>query len=94
MTDPRDRHRARTWEQRGGDRCPRCGRPYESADRADVHHRDGNEHNGDPDNLRKRCRRCHLGAEHDRPDDVDSPQQPAGPGRTRPTRPRTGPRGS
>jgi len=41
------------------------------ATRVDVHHRDQDERNGHPSNLRKRCEKCHLEGEHDRPDDVE-----------------------
>jgi hypothetical protein len=90
MTKPdrRDRHRNRTHRQRSGNRCPNCGRPYGDTDRVDVHHRDGNAANGSPDNLRKRCKRCHLGDEHDRD---TSPKKPTGP-RSGPGGVRTGPR--
>jgi len=90
MTDPehRDRHRERVHDDRAGDRCPSCGRLLDTADRVDVHHRDGDPTNGQPSNLRKRCKKCHLGGEHDR--DTE-PKQPAGP-RSGPRRPRTGPR--
>ncbi len=92
MTDDharaRDRHRRRTHDQRAGDRCPTCGRPFDQAG-VDVHHRDENPGNGHPENLRKRCPDCHLGGEHDR--DVDR-TGPSGPRRSRPSRPRTAPR--
>lgn len=86
MHDPRENHRERTWTERAGQRCPGCGRPFDDADRADVHHRDGNQHNGAPDNLRKRCSRCHLRDEHDR--EVDTPASPPRPSRSRPPRPK------
>lgn len=90
MTDPRDRHRDRTHEDRAGESCPRCGRPYDAVDRVDVHHFDGNARNGTPANLRKRCMRCHLEGEHDRTTDQD--RSPA-PGSTAPPSPRSsGPR--
>lgn len=79
----RDRHRERAHADSPGRQCPGCGRDFSTADRVDVHHRDGDPTNGTPDNLRVRCRRCHLGDEHDR--DVE----PAGP-----SRPRSGPRQS
>jgi hypothetical protein len=78
----RDADRQRTWSQRSGQRCPGCGRSYDEVDRADVHHNDGNDKNGHPANLRKRCKRCHLGGEHDR--DTDSPKTPSGVRRSRP----------
>ncbi|WP_137288847.1 HNH endonuclease [Natronorubrum halophilum] len=77
MTDSRDRHRERVHDERAGQRCPGCGRSLDTADRVDVHHHDQNSSNGHPANLRKRCKRCHLEGEHDRPDDVD-PKGPAG----------------
>lgn len=87
----RDRHRERTWEERAGNVCPGCGRSFDDVDRADVHHWNGNDRDGAPDNLRKRCKDCHLEGEHDR--DVDSPKTPPGPRRTRPPRPsRSAPR--
>ena len=88
--DPRDRHRERTHDERAGDRCPSCGRAFATAERADVHHRDGDPTNGAPENLRKRCKRCHLGDEHDR--DVKAGRGPPGVRRTGPTTPRTTPR--
>lgn len=84
----RDRHRDRAHDNRAGDQCPSCGRSFDTADRVDVHHRDQNPTNGHPENLRKRCKTCHLGSEHDR--DTDA-KQPSG-ARSRPRRPRTGPR--
>ncbi|UHQ96480.1 hypothetical protein [Natrinema halophilum] len=78
MTDSRDRHRERVHLERAGRRCPTCGRTFDTADRVDVHHRDQDERNGHPANLRKRCKKCHLEGEHDRPDDVDSPKIPNG----------------
>lgn len=87
--DYRDRHRDRVWDERAGERCPCCGRPTDSTERVDVHHRDGDPTNGHPDNLRKRCKRCHLGGEHDR--DIDTTPGPSGP-RSGPSRPRTSPR--
>jgi len=77
-SDSRGRHRDRVHDERGGQRCPNCGKPLEHAGRVDVHHRDQDETNGHPSNLRKRCKRCHLEGEHDRPDDVDSPKTPPG----------------
>lgn len=87
--DPRERHRERTHQERAGDRCPRCGRSYADADRVDVHHRDGNPRNGSPENLRKRCRVCHLAGEHDR--NVTRSKEP-NPPRTAPRGVRAGPR--
>lgn len=84
----RDRHRKRAHRERGGKRCPTCGRPYDDADRVDVHHRDGNPQNGAPNNLRKRCRKCHLGDEHDRNVSATKPRSP----RSGPRGVRTGPR--
>lgn len=93
MTDnPRERHRQRVQDQRAGDYCPRCGRSFDQTDGDHVHHRDGNKRNGSPENLRKRCPRCHFAGEHDRPDDVESPGQPPSPNRLSPGRPRTTPR--
>lgn len=86
----RDRDRKRTWQERAGGRCPRCGRSYDDVERADVHHNDGNASNGSPDNLRKRCKNCHLGGEHDR--ELDSPRSPPGLRRRGPSGPsRSGP---
>jgi|GEM_PF-2317328 len=86
--DYRDRHRERTHEDSSANYCPGCGRPLDTADRVDVHHRDGDPTNGSPDNLRVRCLRCHLKGEHDR--NVE-PGSPSGP-RSGPRRPRTAPR--
>jgi ribosomal protein S14 len=87
----RDGDRDRTWSQRAGQRCPSCGRSFDTADRADIHHNDGNHKNSHPSNHRKRCKRCHLGGEHDR--DTDSPKTPSGVRRTQPAGPRrSGPR--
>ncbi|RKS83301.1 hypothetical protein BDK61_2644 [Haloarcula quadrata] len=90
--NPRDRHRDRVWSERAGDQCPRCGASFDQAGGADVHHRDGNERNGEPENLRKRCPTCHFAGEHDRPDDAPNSQQPPGPSRSSPSSPRTSPR--
>ncbi|MFC4549394.1 MULTISPECIES: hypothetical protein [Halorussus] len=89
-SDPefRDRHRRRLHADRAGEQCPRCGRSLDTADRVDDHHHDGDPTNGHPSNLRKRCKNCHLGGEHDR--DVET-KQPRGP-RSGPRRPRTSPR--
>lgn len=90
MTDSRTQHRERTHDTRAGDACPTCGRPFDAVDRVDVHHHDGNATNGTPENLRKRCQRCHLQGEHDR-----HPEQSATPtpGHTGPSSPRSaGPR--
>ncbi|MFC6887943.1 HNH endonuclease [Halorubrum trueperi] len=86
----RDADRERTWDDRAGTSCPRCGRSYDDTERADVHHRDGDDGNGSPNNLRKRCKSCHLGGEHGR--DVESPKTPAGLRRRGPSGPsRSGP---
>lgn len=73
MSDPerrdeaaRDRHRDRAHDDRAGNVCPTCGRSFDDVERVDVHHDDGNPRNGSPENLRKRCRRCHLKEEHGR----------------------------
>ncbi len=84
----RDRHRDRVHDDRAGDHCPSCGRRLDIADRVDVHHNDEDPSNGHPSNLRKRCKNCHLGDEHDR--DIE-PNQPSRP-RSGPRRPRTSPR--
>ncbi|MBX0350488.1 hypothetical protein [Haloarcula pellucida] len=87
----RDQDRKRTWDERAGDRCPRCGQSFDDVERADVHHRDGDPNNGHPSNRRKRCKKCHLGDEHGR--DVDSPKTPDGVRRSGPPAPsRSGPR--
>lgn len=39
--------------------CPDCGRGLDRVYAFDVHHKDGNPHNNDPDNLVGLCRRCH-----------------------------------
>jgi len=86
----RDRHRDRVWSDRAGKRCPSCGRSFDDAERADVHHNDEDPGNGHPSNLRKRCKRCHLGGEHGR--DTDSPKEPRGVRRSGPSGPsRSGP---
>jgi len=36
--------------------CENCGRGY----KLEVHHKDGNHKNNNPDNLIKVCRRCHM----------------------------------
>jgi 5-methylcytosine-specific restriction endonuclease McrA len=80
--DSRERARRQYWQSRStsGWRCPGCGRSRDEVDRVDVHHRDGNPNNNDPDNLIALCRRCHLGGRHDR--DVDDehlgPPEPRG----------------
>lgn len=90
MPDSRERHRTRTHQERAGESCPQCGRSFDTVDRVDVHHADGNPSNGSPDNLRKRCKRCHLEGEHGRAPEQE--QSPA-PGYTGPPAPRaSGPR--
>lgn len=84
----RDRHRERLHDDRAGQQCPTCGRRLDTANRVDTHHRDRDPTNGHPDNLRKRCKTCHLAGEHDR--DLDD-SQPDGV-RSGPRRPRTQPR--
>lgn len=78
--DKREEARRRYWQQRSkrGWRCPGCGRSRSEVERVDVHHRDGNPNNNDPDNLVALCKRCHLEGRHQR--DVDeealTPPQP------------------
>lgn len=64
----RERARRQYWQGRSRQswRCPSCGRSYGQVDRVDVHHRDGNPFNNDPENLVALCRRCHLAGKHDR----------------------------
>ncbi|WP_435175626.1 HNH endonuclease [Halorussus sp. AFM4] len=86
--DSRERARRQYWQRRSakGWRCPGCNRSRSEVDRVDVHHRDGNPNNNDPDNLVALCRRCHLGGQHDR--DVDEehlgPPEPRGTGPPQP----------
>ena len=91
--DRRDQHRKRYWRDCDRDswQCPGCGRTVDAVDRADVHHRDEDDGNGQPDNLRGRCKRCHLKGEHDR--DIDDASGPSRPRTKSPRGPsRTGPR--
>jgi hypothetical protein len=83
----RDAHRDRHWDARDTDTCPSCGRSLDTADRVDVHHNDEDASNGGPDNLRTRCKTCHLADEHDR--DVDRDRRPS-PGHTGPPSPAGG----
>lgn len=80
--DAREVARRRYWRQRsrGGWHCPGCSRSYQAVDRVDVHHRDGNPRNNDPENLVALCRRCHLEGKHDREvdDDHQGPPRPTG----------------
>ena len=95
MSDPegdtREHARRQYWANRSteGWRCPGCGRARGEVDRVDVHHRDGNANNNDPDNLVALCKRCHLSGQHDR--DVDprhlNPPEPTK-ARLRPPSPR------
>lgn len=75
--DARDQARQQYWRRRSkqGWRCPGCGRSRDEVERVDVHHRDGNPKNNDPDNLVALCKRCHLQGRHGR--DID--QEALGP---------------
>jgi 5-methylcytosine-specific restriction endonuclease McrA len=57
-------HRDRFWgdHDKSDYQCPGCGRGSDEVTRFEVHHRDGDVHNGDTDNLIALCRSCH----HDR----------------------------
>lgn len=92
--DARDRARQQYWQRRSKHswRCPSCGRSRSEVERVDVHHRDGNPRNNDPENLVALCKRCHLEGRHNR--DVDSEAlAPPSPGYTGPPKPRNlGPR--
>ncbi len=45
--------------------CPDCGRGIGRAGEFDVHHKDGDPTNNDPDNLVAICRRCHSWRHND-----------------------------
>lgn len=49
------------WEHHDKDEyeCPKCGRDIHRAKIFDVHHKDGDPTNNDPENLVALCRRCH-----------------------------------
>ena len=75
----REKARRRYWQHRSkrGWRCPGCGRSRSQVDRVDVHHRDGNPNNNDPDNLVALCKRCHLEGRHQRDVDEEALTPPA-----------------
>lgn len=58
----RDKHR--TWYWLKHDywtyECPDCDRTVDECRSFDVHHKDGDVHNGRPENLVALCRRCHI----------------------------------
>lgn len=58
----RQRHRQWYWREHDKDthQCPACGAGTESVRRFEVHHRDGNPLNGNPENLVALCWECHL----------------------------------
>lgn len=89
-TDAREQARRQYWQNRSGAgwRCPSCGRSRGEVERVDVHHRDGNPNNNDPENLVALCKRCHLGGRHDRDVDADALAPPA-PVATGPPSPRS-----
>lgn len=86
----REAARRQYWRDRSREawRCPGCGRDRDAVDRVDVHHRDGNPRNNDPDNLVALCRRCHLSGAHDRQVDEDhlGPPEPQAVGPPEPRR--------
>lgn len=61
---PRTDHRKAYWERHDKTEyeCPDCGRGIDDVRAFQVHHKDGDPTNGDPDNLIALCRDCH----HDR----------------------------
>lgn len=65
--DPRKASRDLYWRDRDGSQyqCPGCGRPREVVDAIEVHHRDQNKRNPDPNNTIGLCRSCHQDGEHD-----------------------------
>lgn len=58
----RSKHSYRYWKKRNKDtyKCPKCGRGLDSVDRFEVHHKDRDPTNGDPENLVALCRECHY----------------------------------
>ena len=64
--DPRKTSRDVYWADRDGSeyQCPGCGRPREAVDAIEVHHRDQDKRNPDPDNTIGLCRDCHQDGEH------------------------------
>ena len=62
--DPRQKHRERYWNEHDKQSytCPDCGGGLEEVSEFQVHHKDGNPTNGDPENLVALCKECH----HDR----------------------------
>jgi hypothetical protein len=52
--------------------CERCGFIAEDRCQLDVHHKDRNHHNNDPNNLETLCANCHR-LEHKRSPEVLSP---------------------
>jgi len=57
----RGRHKAKFWRYHDQEHyiCPRCGRGADEVEQFEVHHVDEDPYNGDMDNLRGLCRRCH-----------------------------------
>lgn len=63
----RNRHKMRYWRTHDKEtyECPECGRGNDEVVRFEVHHKDGNPHNGKESNLVALCQRCHYKI-HDR----------------------------
>jgi len=56
--NPRFNNGCRQWKRIKKDikSCENCGRKY----KLEIHHKDANQKNNNPDNLIKLCRRCHM----------------------------------
>lgn len=58
---PRDGHTEKFWEEydKDGHTCERCGAEADEVNQFEVHHKNGNPHDGSMDNLVGICQSCH-----------------------------------
>lgn len=72
----RMKHREKFWsgQDKGSYNCPDCDRGIEEVSEFQVHHKDGDQTNGDMENLVGLCRECH----HDRHGDWIRDYEPQG----------------
>ncbi|WP_436934975.1 HNH endonuclease signature motif containing protein [Halovenus marina] len=65
----RDRAREQFWTDHDPKSytCPDCGRGHDRIYQWEIHHKDGDPQNNDPENLIGLCRRCHAWRHYDGP---------------------------